>query len=360
MKLLYITNSINGSGGLERVLSIKASILADTYDYEVHLLVLNNGYETPFYNFSKNLKFHTINVGGNAIAYIMSYRQGVQQMINEVKPDIISVCDDGLKAFFLPRLIKTNAKWVYERHVSKLVEQQSNQSFVRKTSTKLKWRMMEKLGNDFSKFIVLTEANKKEWTRLNNLIIIGNPLTFFPEQVSSLNNKIVLCVGRIAFQKGQDLLLDAWKIVSAVYPDWELHLYGKSNVNFLDTENLGDGIHYFPPAKNIQEKYLGSSIYVMPSRFEGFGMVLIEAMACGVPCVSFNCDYGPSDIIKDQVNGFLVDKEDVQSLADRIIDLISDISLRKELGANARTGVQPFAIESIIKQWDVMFKALRS
>lgn len=121
MKLLYITNGITGSGGLERVLSVKAALLAQKFQYEVHLLTLNETGKDSFFTFSKELHLHSIPVKGNPLKYFLGYKNGIQKAVDEINPDIISVCDDGLKGFFLPLLIKSNAKWIYERHVSKLI-----------------------------------------------------------------------------------------------------------------------------------------------------------------------------------------------------------------------------------------------
>jgi glycosyltransferase involved in cell wall biosynthesis len=357
MKLLYITNGINGAGGLERVLSVKASYFAEEYNYDVTILVLNNAHQNPFYQFSSKINFQSVEVKG-VIGYLKTYKFGIQKVVDFIKPDVISVCDDGFKGFFLPLIIRTEAKWIYERHVSKLVESREDHSFFRNVMTKIKWRLMESLAKKFSRFILLTEENKKEWTSLNNVEVISNPLSFYPEESSDLNSKVVICVGKISYQKGQDLLVKAWEKVHDKYPDWQLHLYGKENLMVLNTDQLTNNIHYFPPAKDIEQKYLQSSIYVMSSRFEGFGMVLIEAMACGVPCVSFNCDYGPSDIIMDNVDGFIVEKENVHLLAEKINTLITDNDLRNSFGKRAKINVARYKAESIAKQWDKLFKNL--
>jgi len=358
MKLLYITNGTNGAGGLERVLSVKASYMAEQYDYEVHILVLNKMDQNGFYEFSNKIKFHSITVGGNPLKYLNSYKKGIQKTVSNIQPDVISVCDDGLKAFFIPQFLITKAKLIYERHVSKLIEAKDGQTFLKKTLIRSKWALMEKLGQKFSKFIVLTEGNKKEWISLKNIEVISNPLSFYPFETSTVENKTVICVGKISYQKGQDLLVEAWKKVYKKHPDWQLHLYGKENLDILDTDHLGYNVFHFPPVKEIEEKYLKSSVYILSSRFEGFGMVLIEAMACGVPCVSFDCDYGPSDIISDNEDGFLVQKNNIDLLAEKIMKLIEDIDLRKQFGYFAKLNVKKYKIDVIASQWDSLFKNL--
>ena len=358
MKLLYITNGINGSGGLERVLSIKASYFAEQLGYEVTILSLNEAHLDPFFQFSEKIQMVSIPVGGNLIQYIQSYRKGIKETVNNFKPDIISVCDDGLKAFFIPQFLKTNAKIIYERHVSKLIEARSNQSLIKHTIVKTQWWLMEKLARKFDKFIVLTEGNKKEWSSLKNMEVISNPLSFYSDKSSTLKNKVVISVGKISYQKGQDILVEAWDKVNKIHPDWQLHLYGKENLSILDTNNLSNNIQYHPPIKNIEEKYLESSIYVMSSRFEGFGMVLIEAMACGVPCVSFDCDYGPSDIIRNQEDGVLVPNGDVNKLASSLVQLIENSELIENFGKKAKQNVKRYAMEQIAQDWTQLFKSV--
>lgn len=363
MKLLYITNGITGSGGLERVLSVKASLLAEQYNYEILIVSLNEENISPFYTFNKKIKFYNISIDKDLFRNLMAYIRGFQKVVRDFKPDIISVCDDGLKGFFLPKILGTEIPFIYERHVSKEIEMRDSFPFWKKQLVKAKWKLMEKLASGFSKFIILTEGNSREWPSLKNIKIIPNPLPFYPESSSSLNNKKVLIVGKQSYQKGQDLLIQAWKIVIEKHPEWVLEIVGKVDESMglkqqVTKLDLAEHVYFFEPEKTIEQKYLNTSIYVMSSRYEGFGMVLIEAMAFGVPCISFNCNYGPSDIIKHNQNGLLIPNGDVNSLAMSIIELIENPKKRKALGHQAKIDAQKYMPEKIVKQWDELFRLI--
>ena len=364
MRLLYITNGINGSGGLERVLSIKASYLADNLDYDVFLLTLNESHPNSFYSFSSRIKLLSIPVIGSSIRYFITYIKEIRKAVKEIQPDIISVCDDGLKGFLLPLILGKSKPIIYERHVSKEIEMHIDFSFLKTCQIYLKWFLMDQLAVRFNSFVVLTEGNKKEWPTVRNIKVISNPLSFYPSNYSSLENKKVISVGKQSYQKGQDMLLQAWKLVSGSFPNWHLAIYGKKD-SAMGLEKLAlqlsleQTVSFNEPEKEIEQKYRDSSIYVMSSRYEGFGMVLIEAMACGLPCVSFNCNYGPSDIIENNVDGLLVDSENISALADKLMVLMGNDRLRQQMGTQARENVKRFLPNEIMQQWDSLFKALR-
>ena len=361
IKLLYITNSIKGAAGLERVLSIKANYLADVLKYEVHILVLNGTNKPNFYDFSPSIKMHSIAVYGNPFTYILKYSSGIKAIVKKVNPTIISVCDDGLKAFFIPKII-TSVPIIYERHVSKIIELGSNPTAITQIKTAIKFSLMNYLGNSFDKFVVLTNDNLNEW-KLKNTVVISNPLSFYPLKSSTLLNKKVIAVGKQGVQKGYDRLLQSWKTVSNQHPSWQLEIYGTFEkasqlTNLVKELNLSNSVHFFQPVKNIEDKFLESSIFAFSSRFEGFGMVLIEAMACGVPCVSFNCPCGPSEIIKNEQDGFLVENGDTTAFANKIIYLIENENIRLSMGNAAKANVKRFLPLSIMPQWDALFKEI--
>lgn len=357
MKLLYITNGINGSGGLERVLSVKASVLADKPNYEVHILCLNNTHLQPFYAFNPKINLFSIDVelGGNPIRFFRNYKKKVQAAVNRIQPDIISVCDDGLKGFFVPRMLKTKAKIIYERHASITIN----------TDDSLKGRFMRKLMRSqvtrFDKFVVLTSGNIKEWNK-HNVIAIPNPLSFRTNKKSSLNQKRIISVGSLAPNKGTDLLVEIWSKVEQDFPDWKLVVFGRKDKEERYAEMARDlglkHIYFYDPVKNIQQEYLDSSIFVLPSRNEGFGMVIIEAMECGVPPVSFDCPSGPADIIKHGEDGFLIAPQDTEAFANQLKELMKDDELRVKMGTVAKQNVKRYTPEKIVEQWDHLFAEL--
>jgi len=361
-KLLYITNGITGSGGLERVLSIKASMLAEKDAYQVHILVLNEENPKPFYDFSDKITFHSITVLGKPLRYFLSYKKGIKNVIDAFKPDIISVCDDGLKGLLFPLVFGKEIPLVYERHASFDIIKTKNNSFWTGLKHKtIKW-VMTYGASRFNKFIVLTKGNLSEW-QLQNMQVIPNPLPFYSKEKALLVNKTVIVVGSHSYTKGFDQLVTIWELIHKKFPTWQLEFYGKSNSNFdlekqIELLGLQHTIKLFEPVQDIQEKYANASVNALASRSEGFGMVLIEAMACGLPCVAFDCPSGPADIIKNNEDGFLVPNGAIAAFANKLETLIQNQELRLAMGAKAHQNVLRYQPKTIVKQWDELFQKL--
>lgn len=358
-KLLYITNAIDGSGGLERVLSIKTKVLVEKYGYEIHIITISQRSSSDlFFPFSENIILHHIEVSRSAIQYLYHYVKGIKKVISEIRPDVILVCDDGLKAFFLPMILGKKIPIIYERHASILISHREN--FMSYFKHKLVHLIMKSQMKNFAKFVILTESNKKEW-KGNNLVVIPNPTPYWPDLTSKLDKNKIIAVGSHSYNKGYDRLLNIWKKIEEEQKEWELHIYGQWHQStFIElAEKLQlQSVFFHRPIISIHDAYLESSILVFPSRSEGFGMVLIEAMSFGIPCVSFDCPTGPSDIIKHEEDGFLVTNGNEKEFAEKLQMLMMNEILRKEMGGNARRNVERFMPENVLKMWDELIKGL--
>ena len=196
-----------------------------------------------------------------------------------------------------------------------------------------------------------------QWQNIKEKInYIPNPVTFRSAKFADYNEKVVLAVGRLDHIKGFDLLLKSWKKVVKKHPDWKLKIVGsgveKENLQKLISElSLQKYVELIPQQQDVKSFYLSSSIYVMSSREEGYGMVVVEAMECGLPIVAF-ANVGAKFLVKEKVNGFLCEVGDTESLANNIIHLIESKELREEMGKKSKELVQEFYIENLAHKWD--------
>ena len=211
--------------------------------------------------------------------------------------------------------------------------------------------------------VTLTQGDVPFWTKYAPSIkVIPNMLTIIPKQVIDYNVKRVICAGRYAPQKGYDLLIHAWEKINSSYNDWHLYIFGNGNrepfQNIVNGYGLCENVHLMEATPHIAIEFAKSSIYVMSSRFEGFGLVLVEAMACGLPCVSFDCPHGPRDIITDGEDGILVENGNVEALARALEKLMDDVTLRKSMGEKAVNKISRYDCDIIMKQWIQLFLSM--
>jgi glycosyltransferase involved in cell wall biosynthesis len=184
-------------------------------------------------------------------------------------------------------------------------------------------------------------------------------LTITPKMVLDYRTKRVISAGRYMPEKGFDRLLKAWGLIKKKFHDWELYIFGNGNrmpyQEIADQLQLGESVHLMPATKDIADEFAKSSIYVMSSRYEGFGLVLAEAMSCGLPCISFDCPYGPHEIIRDREDGFLAEDGNIEDLAKKLEQLMSNEDLRIRMGTKAIQNIYRFNPEVIMAQWINLF-----
>jgi glycosyltransferase involved in cell wall biosynthesis len=163
-------------------------------------------------------------------------------------------------------------------------------------------------------------------------------------------------VGRLVEQKGLPDLIEIWRIVNNRHSDWQLDVFGNGEMKSIPDIKLF--VH--PPTKNIMEEYLNSSMLLMTSVYEPFGLVLPEAMSCGLPVVTFDCPYGPADIITHESDGFIVQDRDISRYADYVCQLIESPGLRQTMGAVGIKASQRYHADKIMPQWQDLFVSLTS
>lgn len=354
MRLLYIVPKIKTAGGVARVLAIKANYFVEHFDYEVHILSQNEENDSPFYDFDSEIVFHNMILKGNILKFFNSFQKQINQKIKEINPDVILVADNGLKAFITPLIAKTKTPIVFECHGSKFIEEKlQKKNFISKSIQKIKYRFKDYGVQKFTKMVALSDENLKEWN-VRNVVVIPNPSWIKSKKTADLKSKKIIAITRNSYEKGLDRLLLIWKEIGEKYPDWTLDIY-TDDVDSLEQEALKleieAGINYLHFVKNIQDKYLKSSIYVMTSRTEGFPMVLLEAMASGLPCVAYDCPTGPRAIITNAENGFLIPDKNIEMYVEKLSFLIENEEVRLKFGLDAKEISKQYSVKKIMEQW---------
>lgn len=360
MKLLYITQRANEEGGVQRVLSIKTDYLIEKWGYEIAIVTQNEGNKNLFFEYNKKISFYDIALKGNKAFNLFRYKKQLEKYIENFQPDCIIVCDFALKSFSIPLFLNTKIPIIFEAHGSRFNEYRESRFFGFLNTLKYKYRNY--CASKFSFFNALSEESLKEWT-LKNGIVIPNPLWFKTDVSSDLKSKKVIAVARHSYEKGIDRLLQIWKLVSGKHPDWTLEIYGKTDENIGLQElaknlKIEDKVAFLKPVTNIQDKYKEAAIFVMTSRNEALPMVLIEAMACGLPCVAYDCPIGPRAIIENNQNGFLIEDGNKEAFAEKINLLIEDEKLRIHIGEKAKKCSKKYDLDVVMKQWKNLFELI--
>ena len=377
MKIFYIYTALLTKGGADRVVTEKANWLAE-HGYDITIVTDTQLGREPVFSLSPKVKLYDLAIDfsqeyGHVLPlrawwyYILMgrYKKALSNYLINEKPDIV-ITTLGRELDFLPYLKDGSVK-IGESHIAReysrnfhLMEQKGG---VHKWLAKFWRRKQEKDVSRLDGLVLLTKQDAESWKGVTQTFVIPNSLPFYPDRTSPCDMKRAICVGRLNEQKGYEYLIDAWSLVVMKHPDWILDVFGYGEIKAelqkrINERGLENSLKLNEPTSDIMEEYLNSSIYIMSSRYEGFGMVLIEAMACGVPCVSFDCPYGPSDIIRNGEDGFLVEHLNTQALADGICKLIENPELRKKNKKNARKNVLRYSRDNVMQQWVDLFDSL--
>ena len=376
MKIIYCTHSVCNPGGMERVLANKVTYLVEKLHWDVSIVTTDQKNRPAFYPLPEGVRMTDLGINysddnvkhpiGKIFGYLLkrrTHRKRLTELLMREKADIV-VSLYPSESSFIPK-IKDGSKKVLELHYCKFFRLQYGRSGLLGWIDRWRTKQDKRIVSRFDKFVVLTKEDQGYWGNLPNIEVIPNAAKFMGNEFSDVLKHRVIAVGRLDYQKGFDRLIRAWGIIQQHerFKEWQLDIFGQGEWHDMLQQmivNLGlsDTLHINKPTNLIGKEYAQSSLIVMTSNYEGFGMVLVEAMACGVPAIAFDCKCGPKDIINNNENGILVHNGDIQGLADAMMRLMKDEGLRKRMSEEAKKVVDTYSEETVMKQWTKLFESL--
>lgn len=371
IKLVYCIGGTYNSGGMERVLSNKANWLS-SHGYEITIITTEQRGRNAF--FPLNPDIQQIDLGINyeeskgIAAKLFSYpfkllkhKSILSKHLRSIRPDIVvSLFDNG--SSIIPK-INDGSKKILEVHFSRFKRKQYERKGLLGIIDRILSKQDLKTAKSYDHFVVLTNEDKGYWGMDKNISVIPNALnnTFrnIDLKETERTNKII-AVGRLAHQKHFSELIHIFSAIHDKAPNWGLEIIGNGPdkdrlQKLIDGLGLKSKVKLSPATSTIQEKYLTAGIYAMTSRYEGLPMVLLEAQACGLPIISYDCKCGPKDIINDGIDGYIIPMGDRQLFADKLLELIKDQELRLRMGNAAVVSSKRFDEERIMRLWTSLF-----
>ncbi len=364
MNLLYCIDSLAPSGGTERVLTTKVNWLAASGEARVCVATLREDAE-PFFALDPRVERVMLDAAPGDRG---AYRRELEALIGRFNPDV-TVAVAGMSVDLLPSLADGSAK-VLEFHYTKnfLVNFVKGLSSIRfRQLHLLKMRYLQWLlarqSRKYDRFVGLTRRDVGLWGNPRNMTYIHNPLSFRSDVKSTCLEKRIISVGSWTPAKGMDQLLEAFGPLAKEYPDWRVDLYGSGQDesllrSIIARYGMESQVGLNAPVRNIGEKLAQASIYAFPSRSDGFGLVITEAMECGLPTVAMDCPCGPCEIVTP-ATGIVVGEGDIASFRSALKKLMDDPDLRARMGRAASVEVARFYPDAIMPRWLDLFKSLR-
>lgn len=376
-RIVYIVGDLSYPNGMSRVLSQKVNYLAEHTNYNIFVVLTENASKPHCYELSPKVKYVNFDINFEVIQTMRfcfkvwnyywkarQYKRLLTDYLVQIHPDItVSVMRREINFI---NDIQDGSKKVGEIHFNRQNYRVFNKSFLPSFVNRFitqKWKAnLDRQVRRLDCFVVLTNEDAGNWVGFSNLCVIPNPISKFPNVFSDCMTKHAIAVGRYTWQKGFDLLISAWKFVYKRHPDWILDIYGAGNPISYREQAERDGVISVVCCHeanyDIYSRYAESSVFILSSRFEGFGLVLAEAMATGLPVVSFRCPCGPEDIITDGEDGILVEKGNIKDLAEAICYLIENEDVRKDMGRKGVLSAERFREERIMQKWIKLFDNL--
>lgn len=380
MKIVYCLPQLYKPGGIERIISIKANYLAEACHYDVTIITAIQKGKAPYYKLLPQIRLIDLNLDYDSLLKLplftriykkrllqKKHKEILSNILYQIKPDI-TISTFTHEASFLPD-IKDGSKKILEFHFCRKHKQLMAKAFkfplITRFAYYLKcWQEENVIIPKYDQFVVLTEEDKLSWSsKIKNVLNIPNILTFRTSPTINTTRNEAIAVGRLDAQKGFDILIPIWEKIHKKCPEWILNIYGQGEdetklKKLIAEKELKDSIIIHQASKNIIEEYEKNSLLLMTSRYEGWGLVLTEAMQCGLPVIAFACKCGPRDIITNGEDGFCIDEGDENDFISKTVLLMKDDNKRIKMGYNAQKNVQRYSADKIMPLWINLFNKL--
>jgi len=375
MRLLYIVSAVAVHAGLERILIDKVNWLAEKSDNEIYVVTFDQGNHPLVFPLHPNIDIRDINVllhrsyqysGIKRLLYRNRLHnlllKRLKRTIGEISPDII-FC---LQKPHIHDVVKAagSVPVVFESHSSRRGSFMEALTLLKRIKVMFIGKSYEKSIKKVKCVVALTQGDALEWQKVNkNVVVIPNVVHLnITGRTSSLVEKKVVFVGRYAVQKDIGSLLQIWQIIHLRHPDWQLDIYGGYGPEIDKWFNivgaLQANVFAHHSVSDLSEIFLHSSMLLLTSLYEPFGLVIPEAMSFGLPVVAFDCLYGPSEIITDGVDGFLIKNRSINEFAEKVCLLMEDVELRKRMGKTGIISSKRYSADIIMPLWQSLLEQL--
>ena len=366
MNILYLTDQFYLHGGVERVLSQKLNFLVKQAKYKVYLVTIENKNKSFCYKTSDQVCHTDLSINyhrSKSFFHISNliklpfHVYSLNKKIKEINPDVIILCNFSFDFYFLP-YISSGIKIIKEYHSSRYFynENLPKLNLIKKYLHKLNNFIEEKYD-----YLALLNRDEAKYYNSKNIVIIPNPTQDFGYSNYDNRENVIIAAGRIAPIKQFDHLIKIWNLISNNYPDWELHVYGGGDKNLLsELQKMKDTLKVSNfilkgTTNELHQKMKNASIFALTSASECFPMVILEALSCGLPVISYDCPHGPGNIISDNKDGILISHNDIESFAEVLENMINNFELRKDMSVNAKRNIQRFDEITVMQNWIELF-----
>lgn len=357
INICFFSGDISRSGGTERVTSMLVNSLINIDGYSIFILSIEVLYKERFFDFDERVIQEVLFRKKDKKSHIKIIPR-LRKFIINTKIDILIDIDTILQIYSVPATRFTQTKLVAWEHFN----------FYENLGVKVR-DFGRRLAARFSDAIVVITEEDKEYFSDNlrlkcPIYQIYNPIEISEsKQKYSIDSQVIISAGRITHQKGFDILVDVAKLVFNEHPTWKWLILGEGNdrelvENKITSLNLNNHVILKGNVKDIDSFYENAAVFVLTSRYEGFGLVLTEAKSHGLPCVSFACKAGPKEIVHNNINGFLVDCFNVEQMAKKICELIENPELRRKFSDQSLYDTEKFHLENIIPKWEELINNL--